>query len=165
MTLPPYETPPTSITWVSGNGLPPQYLCSFADAQLVAKETGGVLTNGVDFFKSFGIKFVNLLPTDALQPWVETLNGNTNFVGPDVVDMYAANDVNGGGIGNQGSFQQVSGQWKWVPVAPVVIAVPVDSSADLAGYLAAMGLTTSGISQVDQQILNLLIEIKTKVQA
>lgn len=163
MTLPAYVVPPTSITWVSGNPLPSQYLCSQADAQLVAKETGGILANGADFFKSFGIQFTGLLPTDKLQPWVITLDGTTNFVGPTVVTMWAANEVNGGGVGNQGSLQKVNGQWKWVPIAPVIITIPTDSSGDLAGFLAAMNLNS--ISPVDQEIINLLIQIKTKVQA
>lgn len=165
MTLPAYVTPPTSITWVSGNLLPPQYLCTLPDAQIVARETGGVLANGVDFFKSFGIHFIGLLASDSLQPYVITLNGSTNFVGPSVVEMYAANEVNGGGVGNQGSFQQISGQWKWVPVAPAVVVAPIDNSGSLAGFLAAMNLTSSGISVVDQEILNLLIQIKTKLGA
>ena len=163
MTLPAYVVPPTSITWVGGNTLPPQYLCSQEDAQLVAKETGGKLANGADFFKDFGITFVGLLPTDKLQPWVITLDGNTNFVGPTVVMMWAPNDTNGGGVGNQGSLQKVNGQWKWVPVAPTVIVTPpVSSIGDLAGYLAALGLNAAGITPIDQQILNLLLEIKAK---
>lgn len=163
MTLPAYVVPTTTVTWMSGNPLPPQYLCSQADAQLVAKETGGVLSNGVDFFKSFGIIFVGVNPTDALQPWVITLNGSTNFAGPSIVQMYAANSINGGGIGNQGSFQNENGQWNWVPVAPAP-APPTSTTVANTPELIYQMMTGSG-SPIEQQILQILEQILAKVNA
>lgn len=166
MSYPAYVIAPTKATWENGYPLPPQYLSMEADAKAFADATGGALTNGVDFFKPFGISFV-LDPADPRQPWVVTLNGSTNFAGLSLVVQNGPNNVNGGGVGNPGSWQQdaTTKQWGWVPKLPPPppVVVPASSAGDAQAFAILQGATTLTTQQFEQETLYWLRAIGSRL--
>lgn len=161
----PYVIEPTKSTWEGGFPVPPQYLSLKEDAQKVADGVEGVLSNAVDLFKGTPMAFV-LDAADPRQPWIVTLNGSWSFAGLSILDpvsntgMYAPNTVNGGGIGNPGSFKQnqVTKLFSWTPVAPPPPPPPPapvhtgPSDADVfAG--AVMGATTMTTQQFQTEVV------------
>lgn len=142
MSYPAYVLPnATGITIAFGpfpqQPLPAVYLCSKADAQIIADSLGGVLTNPATD-SSLGIHIGGLDPNSPFQPWWVTHIATPSFAGPSVAIMYAANSVNGGGVGNPGKWD--SG--KWVPTAPPPPPPPppVDSSNDANAFAQMLGV-------------------------
>ena len=162
MTLPPYTPPPvTGITFSSGTAqpqaLPPNSLCTRANAMIVQKFLGGTLVNAQDY-PALNMNFVGLDPASPNQPWYLIDVPNPGFVGPDVVTMYAANDVNGGGIGNKGTLAVQDGKVVWTPTSPTppAPAPKPDSSGDAAAFLEAQGGGGPTLAQVSAKLDRIL---------
>jgi hypothetical protein len=115
-TYPTYIVPVTNAMWVRTPGFPPNtfpssWLSQQADATaLVAMFPGAVLLPGEAALPQAVFNLGNTPP--AWQPWVMKLpDGTLTFAGGLIESMYGPNAVNGGGIGNPGSFVN----YAWVP--------------------------------------------------
>lgn len=145
--LPAYTPPPvTGIAFSSGTGspqpLPPNSLCSKADALLVQAALGGTLVNAADY-PALNMNFFNLNLSNVAQPWYLIGIPNPGFVGPIVALMYAPNNINGGGIGNPGSLVSSNGQVAWDPTAPAPTP-PVPSASATPTSFMGVSLDGSG---------------------
>lgn len=161
MPYPTYHSPSvTGITYAPAGGiqqpLPPDSLCSYDDALLIQKAFGGFLTNAAST-AALGFTFSGLDPASPSQPWyLEGFPAGSGFVGVKVAAMYAANTVNGGGVGNPGVWENLNTTPVWVPTAPVVVAeaAPLPPGTNIFGSLGAPG-TITGVSLTAAQAASL----------
>ena len=144
---PAYVVPSTAgMTFASGPSSPQQqlpagYLCSEADAQRIQHVTGGTLVNAATE-PSLGMTFAGVEPSNPNQPYYVKDIPAAGFVGPAVAIMWGLNPVNGGGVGNPGSWTGVGSNPRWVPTPPPPppLVPPASTAGDPAALAAAMGV-------------------------
>lgn len=164
MSYPTYTLPSNAgITFSFGGGsqqpFPAAALCSKADAQMIQKSFGGTLVNAA-LTPSLGMTFINVSPTASAQPWYLTDLASPGFAGYLVAQQYAANNVNGGGVGNPGAWTGIGSNPRWVPTAPpVVVPPPATNAGDAAAFAHAMGV---GDSPTLADIHRLMIALASK---
>ena len=170
---PEYVIPPATGIMRSVGGFPAQQLpdnfqCTEADAKLIQSFTGGVLTNAA-LVPPSGEKITGVDSKSAFQPWYVTGPNATGYVGPAVQEMWKWNPINGGGVGNPGSWSGIgTGNVKYNPSAPPAAAVPppVSSSGDPGTWANTAG-ANQGFTAEDRaelQDLRRLVVALAKLQ-
>ena len=163
----PYTIPSVAgILFASGANTPQPLqngdarLCSQADAEVMmaafaAAGSPGTLVNAATD-PTLGFVYEGLDPTSPYQPWYIKGIAFPGLLGYAVAIMWGANTVNGGGIGNPGSWTGLgTGNVRYLPQAPAPAPPPpaAGSNNDAASWAATQG-AGQGFNATDELTLN-----------